>query len=67
MLPVDLRDALASHPQRPELIEIVLDLGRRPEARFQNGQVRRRAAALPGRRELSTIAGACMASHSHAE
>lgn len=33
-LPEDIRDPLASHPRRAELLEVVLDLGRRPEARF---------------------------------
>ena len=34
VLPEDIRSPLASHPQRAELLEVVLDLGRRPEARF---------------------------------
>lgn len=33
-LPEDLRDALLHHPRRSELLEVILDLGRRPEARF---------------------------------
>ena len=33
-LPVDVRDLLARHPRRATLLEVVLDLGRRPEARF---------------------------------
>lgn len=33
-LPADIRDPLVSHPQRASLLEVVLDLGRRPEARF---------------------------------
>lgn len=33
VLPEDIRSPLASHPQRAELLEVVLDLGRRPEAR----------------------------------
>jgi hypothetical protein len=37
VLPPRLSGALASHPRRGELIEVVLDLGRRPEARFQGG------------------------------
>ncbi|KAF6265309.1 hypothetical protein COO60DRAFT_1697878 [Scenedesmus sp. NREL 46B-D3] len=35
VLPAGLGDSLISHPQRSALIEVVLDLGRRPEARFQ--------------------------------
>ena len=34
ILPVDLRQPLIDHPQRSQLIEVILDLGRRPEARF---------------------------------
>lgn len=34
VLPVDVRDNLLTHPRRSELLEVVLDLGRRPEARF---------------------------------
>lgn len=34
-LPEDLATLLTSHPQRPDLLEIVMDLGRVPEARFQ--------------------------------
>ena len=34
VLPSDIRDALLSHGRRAELLEVVLDLGRRPEARF---------------------------------
>ena len=34
MLPNDIREPLVSHPQRASLLEVVLDLGRRPEARF---------------------------------
>lgn len=36
ILPQDLRQALESHPKRDSLVEVVLDLGRRPEARFPN-------------------------------
>ncbi|MBD2437426.1 R3H domain-containing nucleic acid-binding protein [Nostoc sp. FACHB-110] len=36
ILPQDLRQVLESHPQRDSLVEVVLDLGRRPEARFPN-------------------------------
>ena len=34
VMPVRLRMALESHPQREDLLEVVLDLGRLPEARF---------------------------------
>ena len=34
ILPLDIRDLLEQHPDRDSLIEVVLDLGRRPEARF---------------------------------
>jgi stage III sporulation protein SpoIIIAA len=34
MLPATIRQALEHHPQRDRLIEVVLDLGRYPEARF---------------------------------
>ncbi len=34
ILPPDLRDRLQNHPQKDTLIEVVLDLGREPEARF---------------------------------
>jgi stage III sporulation protein SpoIIIAA len=36
-LPVFLQDYLNQHPHKDQLIEIVLDLGRRPEARFITG------------------------------
>jgi len=36
ILPPDLRQVLESHPKRDILVEVVLDLGRRPEARFPN-------------------------------
>lgn len=36
-LPVFLQDHLNQHPAKDQLIEIVLDLGRRPEARFIYG------------------------------
>ena len=36
-LPFFLQDHLSNHPNKDKLIEIVLDLGRRPEARFMNG------------------------------
>ena len=34
MLPTDLRDKLYAHPDKDQLIEVVMDLGRLPEARF---------------------------------
>ena len=34
ILPPDIRRLLEQHPQRDQLIEVVMDLGRRPEARF---------------------------------
>ena len=34
VLPPDVRHTLATHPRRATLLEVVLDLGRRPEARF---------------------------------
>ncbi len=34
ILPPSIRERLQQHPQRDILIEVVLDLGRRPEARF---------------------------------
>ncbi|GAB1538285.1 hypothetical protein NUACC21_09430 [Scytonema sp. NUACC21] len=37
ILPQDLRQILEKHPQRDSLVEVVLDLGRRPEARFPLG------------------------------
>lgn len=36
-LPFFLQEQLKLHPDKEQLIEIVLDLGRRPEARFVNG------------------------------
>ena len=36
-LPLFLQDQLSSHPRKDQLIEVVLDLGRRPEARFTTG------------------------------
>ena len=37
VLPTFISDTLHKHPRRAQLIEIVLDLGRRPEARFSDG------------------------------
>ena len=36
VLPEFISDTLKKHPRREQLIEIVLDIGRRPEARFSN-------------------------------
>jgi len=36
-LPLFLQEQLNDHPRKDQLIEIVLDLGRRPEARFTTG------------------------------
>ena len=36
ILPNSIRDRLDQHPQRNVLVEVVMDLGRRPEARFPN-------------------------------
>jgi stage III sporulation protein SpoIIIAA len=38
-LPPEIVDAVHRLPEREDLIEVVLDLGRRPEARFPNGEV----------------------------
>eukprot|EP00879_Flechtneria_rotunda_P014427 GHRR01015075.1.p1 GENE.GHRR01015075.1~~GHRR01015075.1.p1 ORF type:complete len:511 (+),score=177.65 GHRR01015075.1:499-2031(+) len=35
VVPADLGAVLVNHPNREHLVEVVLDLGRRPEARFQ--------------------------------
>lgn len=37
ILPYSIRNPLENHPERKDLIEIVMDLGRRPEARFPSG------------------------------
>ncbi len=34
ILPLDIRQVLEQHPSRDKLMEVVMDLGRRPEARF---------------------------------
>jgi len=36
VLPTFISDTLRKHPRREQLIEVVLDIGRRPEARFSN-------------------------------
>ena len=37
ILPIFVKNRVSSHPQKEKIIEIILDLGRRPEARFPNG------------------------------
>jgi stage III sporulation protein SpoIIIAA len=37
ILPPDIATLIQQHPQAEQLIEVVLDLGRRPEARFPSG------------------------------
>jgi stage III sporulation protein SpoIIIAA len=37
ILPTDLRDKILAHPQKDHLIEVIMDLGRKPEIRFPNG------------------------------
>ena len=37
IVPDEIRQNVESHPQQDSLIEIVMDLGRRPEARFPSG------------------------------
>src|SRR6185436_8578023 len=37
VLPEELRRTVTAHPRRGDLVELVLDLGRRPEARFPEG------------------------------
>lgn len=36
ILPFNIRQTIEQHPEKSSLIEIVLDLGRKPEARFSN-------------------------------
>ena len=36
VMPPSVREAIEKHPRKDDLIEIVLDLGRRPEVRFPN-------------------------------
>ena len=36
-LPIFIKNRVDSHPQKEKIIEIIIDLGRRPEARFPNG------------------------------
>lgn len=39
ILPVNIREHIETHPQKDQLIEVVMDLGRLPEARFPNESV----------------------------
>lgn len=39
ILPLRIREALESHDRLSDLIEVVMDLGRLPEARFSNGEL----------------------------
>ena len=39
ILPSDIRNSLEAHPQLDQLIEVVMDLGRLPEARFAKASV----------------------------
>ncbi|KAK9810870.1 hypothetical protein WJX73_003675 [Symbiochloris irregularis] len=51
VLPEDIRQPVAQHTNRAQLLEVVLDLGRRPEARFLNthgGEYLREAVVSQG-------------------
>lgn len=64
MLPEDIRQPLVQHPERASLLEVVLDLGRRPEARFlgqAGGQYLREAEVRAGAACCKAEAGAVMA------
>lgn len=37
ILPIELRQAIEQHPHKAELVEVVMDLGRKPEIRFPSG------------------------------
>jgi stage III sporulation protein SpoIIIAA len=54
VLPPELRDRLASHPDLDTLLEVVLDLGRPPEARFAGSTLELGRAPL-GREDLGHI------------
>ena len=51
MLPVDVRDVLLAHPNRSNLLEVVLDLGRCPTARFGGGAPNECLRSAPVTRE----------------
>ncbi|KAG2434063.1 hypothetical protein HXX76_007791 [Chlamydomonas incerta] len=46
LLPASVRSALEDHPQMLELLEVVMDLGRPPLARFPGGDVKLSAAPI---------------------
>uniref|UniRef100_A0A383V5B1 AAA+ ATPase domain-containing protein n=1 Tax=Tetradesmus obliquus TaxID=3088 RepID=A0A383V5B1_TETOB len=58
VLPAGLGESLISHPQRSALIEVVLDLGRRPEARFQGSTAELLREEPVTREELDAAAAA---------
>lgn len=37
MLPIELRQTIQAHPRKAELVEVIMDLGRKPEIRFPDG------------------------------
>jgi stage III sporulation protein SpoIIIAA len=37
ILPTDLRDKIQQHPRKADLVEVIMDLGRKPEIRFSQG------------------------------
>ena len=58
LLPEDLRSRVETHPHKAELLELVLDLGRIPIARFPDGDVPlRRASTRGARAEPRSAAG----------
>eukprot|EP00882_Tetradesmus_deserticola_P007909 GHRQ01008325.1.p1 GENE.GHRQ01008325.1~~GHRQ01008325.1.p1 ORF type:complete len:218 (+),score=45.72 GHRQ01008325.1:173-826(+) len=61
VLPPGLGESLISHPQRSALIEVVLDLGRRPEARFQGSTAETYLREEPVTREELDAAAAAVA------
>ncbi len=54
VMPPHLREVLETHPQRETLIEVVLDLGRQPEACFP-GQMEPLSSAQIGREDLDYV------------
>lgn len=70
LLPDSVRSAVEDHPQMVDIVEIVMDLGRRPLARFPSGDVK--LSAQPISREdlefaIAQVSGACtMPSCTHA-
>jgi len=59
LLPGPLRQTLDDHPQRGELLELVLDLGRVPFARFPNGEEAPLSAEVLTRSQLEQAVCAC--------